>query len=199
MATKTSKNNGTNKSVSKHDLVIAALDLASELGWAYVTLNDVAEKAGISLAQLHDHFDDKGDILVALGRMIDRRVLEAFESVSADVSTRDRLFDVLMERFDILNDYRDGVIAILHSFRFDPKDAVISCPHLCRSMTWMLEASGVETNGIKGAAKILGLTGVYLRVLKVWKDDTSPDLGKTMAALDKHLGQAERMANRFGF
>jgi len=130
--------------------------------------------------------------------MIDRRVLESFEDIGGEASTRDRLFDVLMERFDILNDYRDGVVAVLHSFRFDPKDAVISAPHLCRSMAWMLEASGVETNGIKGGAKIVGITGVYLKVLKVWKDDTSPDLGKTMAALDKHLEQAERLANRFG-
>ncbi|NCT40354.1 MAG: TetR/AcrR family transcriptional regulator [Alphaproteobacteria bacterium] len=194
MATKTAKK----KSITKNELVVVALDVATELGWAYVTLNDIADKAEISLACLHDHFDDKSDILVALGRMIDRRVLESFEDIGGEASTRDRLFDVLMERFDILNDYRDGVVAVLHSFRFDPKDAVISAPHLCRSMAWMLEASGVETNGIKGGAKIVGITGVYLKVLKVWKDDTSPDLGKTMAALDKHLEQAERLANRFG-
>ena len=87
----------------------------------------------------------------------------------------------------------------MHAFKFDPKEAVLSCPHLCRSMSWMLEASGVDTNGIRGAAKIIGLTGVYLKVLKTWRDDESPDLGKTMAALDKHLGQAERLANTFGF
>lgn len=196
MSRKTTKN----AELSKEDIVKLALDLGAELGWAYVTLSDVADKAEISLAQLHDHFDDKTDILIALGRIIDRRVLAALDDAGdAEASARDRLFDVLMERFDILNDYRDGVVAVLHSFKFDPKQAVISCPHLCRSMTWMLEGSGVDTNGFRGAAKIVGLTGVYLRVLKTWKDDSSPDLGRTMAALDKHLGQAESLANRFGF
>lgn len=195
MAAKTTKK----KVLSKNDLVLIALNLGAELGWSYLTLVDVAEKAEISLADLHDHFDDKADILVAFGRMIDRRVLEAFESVEGEASPRDRLFDVMMERFDVLNDYRDGVIAILHSFKFDPKEAVISCPHLCRSMSWMLEASGVDTNGLRGAAKIVGLTGVYIKVLRTWKDDESPDMGKTMAMLDKHLGQAERLANTFGF
>jgi AcrR family transcriptional regulator len=187
------------KKISKDEIVVRTLELASELGWANVTLMDVSDKSGLSLAELHDHFDDKADILVALGRMIDRRVLEAFDTPEVDASLRDRLFDVMMERFDVLNDYRDGVVAVLHSFRFEPKDAVISCPHLCRSMSWMLEASGIETNGFRGAAKIVGLTGVYLKVLKIWKDDESPDMGKTMAMLDKHLGQAESLANRFGF
>lgn len=195
MAIKTTKKTVT----SKNDLVLIALDLGAELGWSYLTMADVADKAEISLAELHDHFDDKADILVALGRMVDRRVLEAFESVEGEASPRDRLFDVMMERFDILNDYRDGVIAVLHSFRFDPKEAVISCPHLCRSMSWMLEASGVDVNGFRGAAKIVGLTGIYIKVLKTWKDDESPDLGKTMATLDKHLGQVERLANTLGF
>ena len=184
---------------TKEDLVKVALEQATQLGWAYVTLHDIADAAGITLSELHTHFDDRSDILVALGRHIDRRVLEAFDKVEVGASPRDRLFDVMMERFDVLNDYRDGVIAILHSFRFDPKEAVISCPHLCRSMSWMLEASGIETNGFRGAAKIIGLTGVYLKVLKTWKDDESPDMGKTMAVLDKHLGQAENLANKFGF
>ena len=187
------------KELSKNDLVLIALELSSELGWAHVTLMGVADKAGVTLAQLHEHFDDKSDILVTLGRMIDARVLEAFDTLEADESPRDRLFDVMMERFDVLNDYRDGVLSILRSFRFDPKEAVISCPHLCRSMSWMLEASGADTNGFRGAAKIIGLTGIYLKVLKTWKDDESPDMGKTMAMLDKHLGQAESLANRFGF
>ena len=187
------------KTMTKDDLVRVALEQAEQLGWGYVTLYDVAQGADISLAELHAHFDDKSDVLVALGRMIDRRVLEAFESVEAEASPRDRLFDVMMERFDALNDYRGGVLSIVHSFKFDPKEAVLSCPHLCRSMSWMLEASGVDTNGLRGAAKIIGLTGVYLRVLKVWSGDDSPDMGKVMAALDKHLGQAESLANRFGF
>ena len=187
------------KTMTKDDLVRVALEQAEQLGWGYVTLYDIAQGADISLVELHAHFDDKSDVLVALGRMIDRRVLEAFDSIEAEASPRDRLFDVMMERFDALNDYRGGVLSIVHSFKFDPKEAVLSCPHLCRSMSWMLEASGVDTNGLRGAAKIIGLTGVYLRVLKVWSGDDSPDMGKVMAALDKHLGQAESLANRFGF
>ena len=187
------------KNPTKNDLVEIALELSASLGWSNISLSDVAEKAGISLAELHDHFDDKSDILVALGRMIDRSVLENMGAPDPEGSVRDALIDVMMERFDALNGYRDGIIAILKDFRFAPQEALMSCPHLFRSMGWMLEAAGVDTNGVRGCMKIMGLTAVYLKVLKVWKEDDSPDLGKVMAALDKDLGQAERFANSLGF
>lgn len=188
------------KTVSKEDIVLQALKLAEELGWEHVTLPDIAEAAGVDMAALHADFADKTDILVVFGRMIDARVLEGMGGeASPEASTRDRLFDVMMERFDVLNEYRGGITAILQSFRYDPKQAVVSCPYLCRSMVWMLEVSGVNTNGIRGAIKVSGLTALYLNVLRVWAKDDAPDLGKTMAALDKDLGRVEKLATSFGF
>ena len=60
---------------------------------------------------------------------------------------------------------------------------------------WMLEAAGADTNGISGGIKVAGLTGIYLKVLCVWAEDESPDLPKTMAALDQALGRAEAIMN----
>ncbi|MEM6781374.1 MAG: TetR/AcrR family transcriptional regulator [Pseudomonadota bacterium] len=187
------------KDITRDDIVLVALKIASELGWEHATLQDIAQDADISLGQLHEHFEDKSDILTALGRMIDRKVLENIDEADPSLSARDRLFEILMERFDVLNDHRDGIVAILNSFKMDPKQAVISMPHLCRSMTWMMEAAGLDTSGWMGAAKVAGLSAVYLNVLRTWVNDDSPDMGKTMAALDKDLGRAEQCANTFGF
>lgn len=180
----------------KTNAVEAALKLAEQRGWVRVTLADIAAEIKVSLADLHDYFEDKTDILVAFGRMIDKRVLEGINGV--DGSPRDRLFDILMERFEALNDYRGGVSAVLESFLPDPKQAVIGLPHLCRSMTWMLEAAGMETSGLYGAVRVVGLTGIYVKTLKIWKDDESQDLAKVMAALDRDLGRAESLANSIG-
>ncbi len=182
----------------KEQAVHAALKLAAEQGWEYVSLRDIAGALGIGLGELRPYVEDKTDILVALGRVIDRKVLEAVGEGDKESSPRDRLFDVLMERFEALNDYRDGLCAVLDSFMCDPKQAVISLPHLARSMSWMLEAAGIGTEGVKGALKVAGLTAIYLKVLKDWKEDESPDLSKTMAALDKALGHADRMAGVLG-
>ena len=182
----------------KDKIIDVALNLADVQGWDTVTLYDVARDADMTLATLFEYVDDKNDILVLLGKKIDKRVLEVIGEPDSSVSTRDQLFDILMERFEILNDYRAGVLAMVESFRYDPKQAVISSPYLCKSMSWMLEAAGIDTSGIMGAVKVAGLTGVYLKTLRVWRDDESTDMAKVMAALDKDLGRVEQVANTLG-
>jgi ubiquinone biosynthesis protein COQ9 len=183
------------KKLTRDDIALKTLALAGRLGWANLTLNDIAAEHKISLAELHEQFEDKADILAAFGRIIDREVLENIGAPEPEISPRDRLFDILMERFDVLNEYRPGVAAVLDSFLLDPKQALLSAPHLCRSMNWMLEAAGIDANGARGALKIMGLVALYLKVLKTWKEDESEDLSKTMAALDKDLSRAESLAN----
>ena len=180
-------------------VVLKALDLAAEQGWDTVTLADIAREADLSLAELSAIVDDKMDILVLFGRMIDRRVLEIIGEPDPSLSARDQLFDILMERYEILNDYRPGLLAVLESFKYDPKQVMFSAPYLCRSMSWMLEAAGIETGGIRGAARVGGLSAMYVKVLRTWKNDESPDLSATMAALDKDLERLEQVANSLGF
>ncbi len=181
----------------KERAVAGALDLASRMGWDKITMTDIADKAHVSLAELSELFDDKTDVLVAYGRQIDKKVLESFAGPDPSMSERDRLFDILMERFDVLEGNREAVVSILKSFTLDPKQAVISLPHLGRSMAWMLEAAGIDTNGIKGAIRVAGLTVVYLNATRHWMKDESADLAKTMAALDKSLNRAEQVAGTF--
>lgn len=191
------KKDATPQKPMKERAVAAALDLAGRMGWGVITMADIADKAHVSLAKLSDHFDDKSDILVAYGRMLDRRVLESVGSASPEENPRDRLFEILMERFDILNEDRDAIVSILSTFRLDPKELVLSLPHLGRSMSWMLEAAGIDTTGIKGAIRIAGATGVYLYAVKAWMKDEGEGLPKTMAALDKGLNRAEQAASTF--
>lgn len=185
-------------------VVHAALHLAAIQGWDQVTLADIAYDTKLSLADLHQVIEDKFDILAALGRMIDRKMLERLGSefeggLDPSLSPREALFELLMERFDVLSENRDGISAILRSFRFDPKQGVMSLPHLCRSMCWILEAAQINTNGLRGAMKVTGVSLVYLKVLRVWDSDDTPDLSRTMAALDKELTRAEQWTNTFNF
>jgi AcrR family transcriptional regulator len=180
----------------KEKAVGAALDLAVQKGWQNVTLSGIARKAKIPLATLHQHFADRFDVITAWGRIIDRRVLAG---AGDSGSPRDRLFDLLMARLDVLNETRGGAISILESFRCDPKQSLVLLPHLCRSMGWMLDAAGIETGGVKGTLKVAALTAIYLKTLYVWRGDESADMAKTMAALDRALGHAEQWAGKTGF
>lgn len=181
----------------KERAVSAALSLAAMLGWDMITMKDIAEETRVSLADISGIFDDKTDVLVAYGRMVDKEMLQAAGAPDLSMTERDRLFDIIMGRFDVINGDRAAVLSILHSFRADPKQMVISLPHLGRSMAWVLEAAGIDANGFKGAARLAGLTGVYIAVTREWLSDESADMAKTMAALDKNLERAERAANMF--
>ena len=186
-------------SIKKKTAIIeAAIKLAAEQGWKNTTLNDIARATKIDVVVLHDLFEDKPDILVAFGRMIDRAVLESAD-IEEEASPRDTLFDLIMDRFEVLNDYREGVSSILKSFKCDPKEAVVCAPSLCRSMEWMLETAGVSTNGLGGMLKISALSALYLKTARIWMKDDTADLSKTMAELDKNLSVAEKWAGRFGF
>lgn len=177
----------------------AALELARDSRWADIGLTDIARVSGVGLDVIRDHFVDKDDILVEFGRRVDRVVLNRFPAGTFDDDTphRDRLFDILMERFDVLNDNRHAVLSFAASFRGDPKQLVIGLPHLGRSMEWMLAAAGIDTPGWMGALKITGIVGVYLYAARTWMNDDSPDMAKTMAALDRALSRADGLAERF--
>lgn len=193
------KKKQTPKKPPREAALDAALALAAEKGWGSVTMADIARKSKMTLADLHEWFDDKGDILAAWHRRIDRRVLESFDGEAGGGNPRDALFDILMERFDILNDDRAAAVSILNSLCLDPKEFVIAFPQLGRSMAWMLDAAGIDTGGMKGAARVAGLGVIYLAALRVWKDDDSRDMAKTMAALDRYLDRGESVINTFKF
>ncbi len=178
----------------KDKMVQAMLDLAAEGAWRSVELQDIADKAEISIEDAYEYFDDRADVLAAYGRMVDKQLLANYEA-EADASCREKLFDLLMERFDVLNDNRAAVIAILDGFKGDPKEAICSFPHLGRSMSRILTAADIQTEGIKGAIKVTGLISIYLYVVRTWKEDESEDMAKTMAELDKALDKAEALYN----
>jgi AcrR family transcriptional regulator len=199
MARKQQKTPETPKEKPVKDRIIdAALSLAAVQGWETCSIRDIAEEADISLEKFYDHFDEKSDVLIAYGRRIDRAVLEAFAELDYESKSRDRLFDILMERFDLVNQDRAAVLSILHSYKVDPKQALISCSPLGQSMSRMLEAAGLDTSGLRGAARVAGLTALFMCVLRVWMKDNSADMSETMAALDKGLSRMESAANSLG-
>jgi len=197
------KNNTENVSI-KDQMIDSALALAAIGNWGEIDFDDIIADAQIDRKEVLEYFDDKGDILIAYGRLVDKQMIEnAALKPLGDVEIteenqsliRERLFDLIMERFDVLNENRSAVLSILGGIKFDPKQAIIALPHLTKSIGRILEEAGETLGGIKGCAKITGLTAVYLYTVKSWCDDDTADMAKTMAVLDKSLGFAEEAAN----
>ncbi len=176
-------------------IIDAALDLAAERGWAQVSLLDIARRAEVPLAELYTCYPGKHEILAAFSRRLDEAVLadqEMEEAQAEGEPARDRLFDVLMRRFDRLQPHRKAVESILDAYRRDPALAVGGLLQLRRSMSWMLEAAGLSTSGLRGEMRLDGLCAIYLATLRSWLRDDTEDMAKTMASLDGYLRRIER-------
>lgn len=174
-------------------LIAAALSLVEERGWQALSLADVAQRAEVPLGDCYRLIPDKATLLGRLLAVTDAHMLREGAADPHD-SARDRLFDVIMRRFDALQSRRPGMIAILRDLPLDPASAVRLLPKLRRSLVWMLETAGISAAGLKGAVRIRVLGGVYLYGLRAWIDDETPDMARTMAALDKALRRVERLA-----
>ena len=171
-----------------------ALELAAARGWQDVTLADIARAAGVSLARLYQLYPGKSAILAAYMRRVDAAVLSGETPFEAEESPRDRLFEILMQRFDVLARDRAAVAGILRDLPRDPPAALAALPTLARSMAWMLEAANIPSDGVAGRLRAQGLAAIWLSTLRVWVDDDSPDMARTMAALDRNLRRAEGLA-----
>lgn len=180
-------------------LIAAAMELAAERSWHSVTLIDISQKAGLSLADIYPLFKNKSDILRAFVRKMDMQVLADLDSADFDQPRHDRLMDVIMARFDALAPYRPALKSILRDFGdVGLADGARAAKTGFASMRWMLEAAGFETGGIQGSLRVAGMGAIYARSFRQWLDDESPDYGPTMALLDKSLNQAGGWDSRLG-
>lgn len=181
------------------DAIISAFWRAlAEKGWHGTTMRGIATEAGISLAELRRAFDCPQAILEAHGRAVDAAVLEGTVD-DPGATARDRLFDVLMRRLDALQPDRAGVVRLMHDLPTSPLLALWLSTKMVPSMAWMLEAAGLDATGPSGLLRAKGLGTVWLAALRAWEKDDSVDLSATMAALDRALDRADRVARMFGF
>lgn len=172
----------------------AALTLADERGWNQVALRQVARRAGVPLAELYRHCPSKWRLLRAHARRVDALVAADQDPEDLQEPARDRLFEVLMRRFDVLQPHRAGIRSILECTLRDPAQAMGGAAQLRRSMRRMLEAAQLPTGGLQGELRLDGLCGLYLWALRTWVDDDTADLSRTMATLDGALRRIERPA-----
>lgn len=175
-------------------LVDAAFALGAEAGWSRVSPAAAARHAGLDLVKARAMFPCTGKILKKFGRQADAFALTG-AAEQGDV--RDRLFDILLRRFDYLQARRAGVVALMRHLPACPPLAVALAGMNLVSMGWLLEGAGVDATGFSGALKKRGLLAVWLYAMRAWAEDESPDMTATMAAVDTALARAETFALRF--
>ena len=173
-------------------LIDAALRLIEQQGWRRLAMASVAAEAGLPILSVYRTFPSRWAILCGFSRRIDEAVLAVPLDSGPDERPRDRVFDLLMRRFDALQPYRGALEVLSRELPADPVAALATGAGLLRSMSWMLETAGVATHGLGGAVAVKLTSAAYMATVRVWLRDDTPDLAPTMAALDRRLRGVER-------
>jgi AcrR family transcriptional regulator len=181
----------------KEAIAEALMRLAALEPWDLITLPMIAEEAGMTLADLRDHYPSKGAILGGFARMIDRKVLSSDMSDMADQSPRDRLLDVLMKRLDALTPYKEGVRGLIKAMRRSASLTLALNPTALNSFRYMLAAAGIDTEDRLAPIRIQGTVILFSRALDIWLKEDEADLSKTMAYLDRELDRGVGVMRRF--
>ena len=186
---------GSTAPAGDRDKIVAAfLALLADKRLEQIGLAEIAEGAGVTLAALRGEFGSPLAILAAHIKNVDRAVLSEDFSDMTEEPARERLFDVLMRRLEILAPHRDAIRSLLRSARRSPPLTLMLNKLAVRSQQWMLTAAGVDAAGPGGMMRAQGLAVLFASVLRAWVDDDDPGLARTMAALDRALGRGQRFA-----
>jgi AcrR family transcriptional regulator len=177
----------------REKIIAAFMALLAEKSIETIGLAEIAERAGVSLADLRGEFVSPLAILAAHVKELDRQVLSGSDPDMEEEDARERLFDVLMRRLDLLAPHKEAVRSLLRSARRNPTLALALNAMAVRSQQWMLTAAGIRASGPKGMLRAQGLAVLFGNVLRTWVDDDE-DQTRTLAALDNQLAHGQRFS-----
>jgi AcrR family transcriptional regulator len=178
----------------REKMIAAFLALLAEKPIERIGFAEIAKEAGVSLGQLRGEFASTLAIFAAHIKATDRAVLAADLSDMAEEPPRERLFDVLMRRLEVLAPHREAVRSLLRSARRNPPLALALNGLAVRSQQWMLTAAEINASGPRGMIRAQGLALLFGSVLGTWVRDDDPGLARTMAALDRALARGQRFS-----
>src|SRR5689334_12603739 len=182
-------------SAIRRDLARAALSIAASTPWREVTLARLADAAGRPVAEFYGA--SAGEAVDCVEEAFDRAIADNLDKLDAGQSVRDRLFELIMRRFEAMEPHRAAVIAMEAGLDRDPTLLASAHQRHVRCARWVLALAGLEADGMTGQARAQGLGVIIGQARAAWRGDDAGDFAKTMASLDKNLRRAEEMFGRW--
>lgn len=179
----------------RRDLARAALSLAASTPWREVTLVKLADSANRPVSEYYGA--SVGEALDCVEEAFDRAIGDSLDKLDNSQSVRDRLFELIMRRFEAMEPHRAAVLAMEQGQDRDPTLMAGAHQRHVRCARWVLALAGLEADGMTGQARAQGLGVIIGQARAAWRGDAAGDYAKTMASLDKNLRRAEEMFGRW--
>lgn len=178
-------------------LIDAALRLAERLGWDRVLLHEVADAAGVTLAELATHFAHKDALAEAWFDRADRRLLAAAQAPGwAALDVPQRLHAALFAWFDALAPHRRTCLAML-GYKLQPEHLhlqVLGALRVSRTVQWLREVARLPATGWRRELEEAALTALYLAAFAHWLREDAPGTPATRDFVARWLARADGLA-----
>jgi ubiquinone biosynthesis protein COQ9 len=175
-----------------------ALELGESRGWDRLHLHDIARALGITLTDIHRHYQQKDDLAEAWFDRADRALVGIAATPGWEsLSPRERLFRAIMAWLDALAPHRELSAAMLH-YKLQPEHLhlqALGATRVSRTVQWIREAACLPSTGLRRELEEAALTTLYLLTFARWLRDDSPGADRTRDLLDRLLAGAERAAS----
>ena len=178
----------------KRKLAKTALQLLKDESWSSLTMKKLFKKSRISQLDAYSVIKEKKDIILLINNYFDIETIKNIKKIE-NSSKKDKIFESMMLRFEVLNKHRIAVIKLFNQIIKKPDLIIFFSPIILKSLNIILESADTSTDGIIGNLKIEYLVITYIIVFIVWMKDETPELEKTMVALDKHLNRGDYIMN----
>ena len=107
-------------------------------------------------------------------------------------SNKDNLFELIMLRLEAMQTYKVALKNILSSAKEQPIILKKLSKNIINSLDFYLELSSYYDDTPVDFLKKNAIFFIYSLTFRVWLNDESDDLSKTMAELDKFLSMADK-------
>jgi AcrR family transcriptional regulator len=176
-------------------IVDTAIELAEAVGWENLRLRTVAERLGVPVTAVLEHFRDADAVADAWFARPLRAMMQTPEPGFAALSARGRAHVVVMRWFDAQAAHRRVVGEMLRTklYPSHPHHWVPMIFSLSRLIQWVREAALLDAGGRRRQMEEVGLTWVFLRTLRVWLRDETPGQEDTRRFLDRRLTWLDRL------
>ena len=138
------------------------------------------------------NMNNKIDLILNINDFFDFQLKKNLVNIEKS-SQRDMLFEIMMARYDILNEYRTSVKNIINHFMSRPQGVLKLIPKLIESKILIATFANINPSGIHGVIKIKIIFALYYITLFTWFNDENESLEKTMSALGKYLNNIEKI------
>ena len=183
--------------MKKNKLIDKAFELIDIHGWSGFSLLILAKEEKLTVTEIKIFFDSKRSLLTEFSKMIDKRVESKIDLEDLHVSApKDNLFELIMMRFEEMESYKKPLKKILTSKKIKTIDLTIISRNILNSLDFYMELSNAYSKSHVDLLKKKGLFLIYSLSFRVWLNDKTEDLSKTMSQLDKLLTLAEKISKK---